>query len=64
MWYFEQKGSKTDVVHDRLLEILHAKEMLFSEDIIFNIIKTLCSKYASRTNKWMLNNELRSRIIS
>ena len=64
MYYFEQKGSKTEVVYDRLLEILHAKEMLFSEDIVFNIIKTLCTKYAQRTNKWMLNNELRARIIS
>ena len=64
MFYFDQKGSKTDVVYDRLLDILHAKKMLFSEDIVFNIIKTLCTKYAQRTNKWMLNNELRARIIS
>ena len=64
MFYFEQKGSKTEVVYDRLLDILHAKKMLFSEDIVFNIIKTLCTKYAQRTNKWMLNNELRARIIS
>ena len=64
MYYFDQKGSKTDVVYDRLLDILHAKKMLFSEDIVFNIIKTLCTKYAQRTNKWMLNNELRARIIS
>ena len=63
-YYFSQKNSKTDLVYDRLLDILHAKEMLFSEDIVFNIIKTLCTKYSQRTNKWMLNNELRSRIIS
>ena len=63
MYYFDQKGTKTEVVHDRLLEILHAPEMLFSEDIVFNIIKTLCTKYKQRTQKWMLNNELRARII-
>ena len=63
MYYFDQKGTKTEVVRDRLLEILHAPEMLFSEDIIFNIIKTLCAKYQQRTKAWMLNNELRGRII-
>lgn len=62
MYYFDNKG-KSEVVYDRLLEILHAKEMLFSEDIIFNIIKTLCTKYKTRCQKWMLNNELRARII-
>lgn len=63
IYYFDQKGTKTEVVRDRLLEILHAPEMLFSEDIIFNIIKTLCTKYQQRTKAWMLNNELRGRII-
>lgn len=63
MYYFDQKGTKTEVVRDRLLEILHAPEMLFSEDIIFNIIKTLCAKYQQRTKAWMLNNELRGKII-
>lgn len=61
--YFNQKNSKTDIVYDRLLDILHAKEMLFEEDIVFNIIKTLCTKYKQRTQKWMLNNELRARIL-
>lgn len=63
MFYFEQKGSNSDLVYNRLLEILNAPKMLFSEDIVFNIIKTLCTKYKSRTNKWMLNNQLRQRII-
>lgn len=63
MFYFEQKGSNSDLVYNRLLEILNAPKMLFSEDIVFNIIKTLCTKYKNRTNKWMLNNQLRQRII-
>ena len=62
MFYFDNKG-KSEVVYDRLLEILNAKEMLFSEDIVFNIIKTLCTNYPTRTQKWMLNNQLRQRII-
>lgn len=63
VYYFEQPGAQTQVVGDRLLEIMNAPEMLFSEDIIFNIIKTLCTKYPKRTNKWMLNNQIRQRII-
>lgn len=62
-WYFDQKGSQTETVKDRLLELMNAKEMLFSEDILFNIIKTLCTKYPSRTNKWMLNTQIRQRVI-
>jgi len=64
MFYFEQKGSQTQTVCDRLLEIMNAPEMLFSEDIIFNIIKTLCTKYPNRTNRWMLNTEIRKRIVN
>ena len=63
MYYFDQPGTKTEPVQDRILEILKAPEMLFSEDILFNIIKTLCTKYPKRTNKWMLNTEIRKRII-
>ena len=63
IYYFDQRGSKTEPVQDRILEILKAPEMLFSEDIVFNIIKTLCVKYPTRTNKWLLNTEIRKRII-
>lgn len=63
MWYFDQRGNKTEPVQDRILEILNAPEMLFSEDILFNIIKTLCVKYPTRTNKWMLNTAIRKRIL-
>jgi len=62
MYYFDHKG-ETKVVYDRLLEILNANEMLFSEDLVFHIVRTLCSKYQSRCNKWMLNNRLRGAII-
>lgn len=62
-YYFDQKGSKTEVVGDRLLQIMNAPEMLFSEDIVFNIIKVLCTKYPARTNKWMLNGQIRQRVV-
>lgn len=63
-WYFEQKNSKSEVVYNRLMEILNNQDMLFDEDLIFNIIRTLCTKYKARTNKWILNNQIRSRIIA
>ena len=63
-YYFDQKNSKTDVVYNRLMEILNNKDMLFDEDLVFNIIRTLCTKYKQRTNKWMLNNQIRQRIIA
>lgn len=63
MYYFDQRGNKTEPVQDRILEILNSPEMLFSEDILFNIIKTLCVKYPNRTNKWMLNTAIRKRIL-
>ena len=62
-YYFDQKNSKTDVVYQRLLDILNNSDMLLDEDLVFNIIRTLCTKYKQRTNKWMLNNQIRQRVI-
>lgn len=73
MYYFEQKGAKTDVVVNRLLDLINAPEekdtngevlgMLFSEDFLFDIIRTLNKKYPSRTNKLMLNKKIRSKVM-
>jgi hypothetical protein len=74
LYYFGKTGSKTDVVQDRLLQLIDAPDevdsngsnigcMLFSEDFLFNIIKTLISKYPAKTNKFMLNKKIRSKII-
>lgn len=62
-YYFTQKDSDTKVVVDRLLEILHAEKMLFDEDIIYNIIKTLFQKYPNRMQKEIYNPEIRARIL-
>ncbi len=61
--YFSQKGSDSQKAIDRLLEIMHAPTMLFSEDIIFNIIKTLSVKYKTRMQKALYNSEIRARIL-
>ncbi len=66
VYYFSKKGSKTDTVQDRLLELIKAskdpKTKLFSEDFLFNIIRILMNKYPTRTNKFMLNKDIREKV--
>ena len=62
-YYFSQKGSNTDTIVNRLLEIMHAPEMLFDEDIIFNVIKVLWKKYPTRMQKHIYNPEIRAKIL-
>ena len=62
-WYFDQKGSKSDPVQKRLLEIIDSKEMLFSEDLIYNVIKQLATNYASRMNKVIVHPKIRKKLL-
>lgn len=67
VYYFNQKGAKTDIVQDRLLELIDAgaddpKETLFSEDLLFDIIRTLMKQFPTRTNKFMLNKKIREKV--
>lgn len=74
LYYFEQKGAKTEIVQDRLLELIDAPDevnskgekigcMLFSEDFLFDIIRTLMKKFPARTNKFMLNKKIRNKVM-
>lgn len=60
---FEKKGTKTDVVVDRILEIIDNKKILFSEDLIFNLIKTLNKMYPARCNKMLMNPKIIAKLI-
>ena len=67
MQYFDKKGGKTDVVQDRLIKLIDCiddenEKMLFSEDLLFDIIKNLINKYPTRTNKFLLNAKIRNKI--
>ena len=62
-WYFEQSGSKSDPVQKRLLEFIDSPEMLFSEDLFYNVIKQLATNYPSRMNKVILNPKIRKKLI-
>ena len=67
IYYFSKAGSKTDVVQDRLIQIIDASEdptnKLFSADFLFDIIRVLVKQFPARTNKFMLNPKIRSKII-
>ncbi len=65
IYYFSQPKAKTDLVQDRLIEIIDASQekVLFSEDFIFDIIKTLMKMFPARTNKFMNNPKIISKIL-
>ena len=66
MYYFKQTGSKTDTVQNRLIELIEASKdkstMLFGEDSLFDIIRTLMKYYPARTNKFMLVKTIRDKV--
>ena len=64
--YLSKTGSKTQPVIDRLTELaIQSKEpqKLFSEDLLFSIIKTLVAKFSNRLNKMLFNPAIRSKIL-
>lgn len=63
LFYFSQKGSKENVVQDRLLEIINNERKLFSEDLLFYFIKTIVSEYPARTGKLLTDTKIRSKIL-
>ena len=63
LYYFSQKGVKENVVQDRLLDFIDNPRKLFSDDLLFFTIKTVMSKYPTKTTKLMLNTKIRNKII-
>lgn len=61
---FGTKGAiKESVVYDRILEIVNNDEMLFSEDLIFHLVKSLITKYPGRTGKLLMNPTIRNKVV-
>ena len=46
-------------VADRIDKFVTSDTQLFSQDIMYNIVKTICSNHASLTNRWFLNKNIR-----
>lgn len=61
--YFDTKGSKSAVVQDRLLDIINCKDKLFTEDLIFNIVKTLATKHSAKMNKILMIPSIRQKLL-
>lgn len=61
---FGTKGAiKENVVYDRILEIVNNDEMLFSEDLIFHLVKSLITTYPGRTGKLLMNPIIRNKVV-
>ena len=61
---FGTKGAiKENVVYDRILEIVNNDEILFSEDLIFHLVKSLITKYPGRTGKLLMNPIIRNKVV-
>lgn len=63
MYYYSQKGVKESVVEDRLLDFIENERKLFSDDLLFYIIKTVIGKYPAKTTKLLINSKIRSKVI-
>ena len=64
LYLFGTKGAiKESVVYDRILEIVNNDEMLFSEDLIFHLVKSLITKYPGRTGKLLMNPTIRNKVV-
>ena len=62
MFYFSQKGVKESIVQDRILEFIDNPRKLFSDDLLFHIIKTIIAKFPAKTTKLLLNAKIRNKI--
>lgn len=63
LYYFSQKGVKENVVQDRLIQFATNARKLFSEDLLFHIIKTVVKQYPARANKLLLIPSIRDKLI-
>lgn len=63
LMYFGEKGAKTEVVQDRILDFINSPEVLLTEDLLFHLIKTITTKYSSRANKLIMNPKIRAKIL-
>lgn len=63
MFYFSQSGVKEAVVQDRLLEFIDNPRKLFSDDLLFHIIKTVVSKFPTKTTKLLINPKIRNKVM-
>ena len=64
MFYFSQNGAKQSIVEDRLLDFIENPRKLFSDDLLFHVIKTIVGKYPGKTTKLLINSKIRSKVMA
>lgn len=60
---FRENNIKSDVVCKRIEEIMTNDKLLFSQDIMYSMIKTICNNHKAKTNNWFLNSTIRQILL-
>lgn len=63
--YFETNSDKkkSDKVINRIIDIVDSDKMIFTEDLIYSMIRNIYAKFPSRLNKLILNPKIRAKIL-
>ena len=61
--YFSKSGSKTDLVINRILDLIDNDQVLLTEDLIYNLARTLNDKYPVKCNKLLLNPKILAKLV-
>lgn len=56
---FGTEKASSAKIEQRLDELITSKEILFTQDILYNIVKSLCKRHVALTNRWFLNKNIR-----
>lgn len=61
--YFGETGNKTQVITDRILELVENEKILLTEDLLFSLIKTINKKFPAKCNKLILNPKIYKKLL-
>lgn len=57
--YFGTEKAQPKKVEERLNELITSETQLFTQDILYSIVKSLCKRHVALTNRWFLNKNIR-----
>lgn len=60
---YNQGKLTSEKVNNRIIDLVTDKDNLFPEDLVFHLVKTLVSKYPTRTNKLIINPKIASKLL-
>ena len=63
LFYFSKAGAKSDLIINRILDIVSNDKVLLTEDLLFSLIKTLNKKYPGRCTKLILDPRIVKKLI-